>query len=941
MSVCNIQTALRVAQAIQDYLLKAPGPAGPAEIRQATFADLSKELGQPPSWFQGSWQKTFPRLSAAKALDRLAKKFSGLRFESVWSHPEGRALLLQFQQGKLTPYRFQRELARFFARQGYEDVAVLIEVPYLAFLPRPFGFRAPRASELEQPKAVVTGVEALSPRSRALLEEIRKNPQDWPRLQFLLQQEASRVLSLYNQISAFRQEVEGILARNRVLPSRAPQMSLVELVSYGIQHGGKRVGKELSEAFRRLGLSRVSDDPYEVFFEELLRVAQDDIRARIEELPTVLPKVVHEVWGKSFGALRKFSREYSIARVGYVLMQLLQDGVIKPLFAGYGKVIPHVLLEFRSFARVWGWGLDLGISPAVLREGGFVPRSGLDQELLRHGIQELPEEIIADLERDLNFFELQAFRAEASSLWELPVVGPILRGQVPFVHRDIPLLRSWAKKSKIYPPAWIARFSAAVSVLARAQESATRKAVFGAAFLGRLWDQEYPRFLAELSELGARWNLPFDLGKAVERELPRLGSFRPEDLRSLVETLYLQHLQRQNPVLARQVEVLWQQRIEAALRYGVQEAQRVNYDYLRRTVGDDILSWIFKFHFWASRNLPFYLEEFLRHRALFRFWARVRLTQMEEEAEGERSPRLGQAVRILDDLVLFGAPARLYADVFDLVSVSTQLSLLSEVEGARTGWEGLIRTGGSLTFSPHWDLSVAMWLLGYDLRADPPTLAPPLAGVFRSLGLPGQPGLDTVLGVLRSHLSGHLPGSEKRWSSQTLTGSPGLDRAIWIELIIMSYERTGRPNHPRFVRAFADPDDPLFQEAKARVLGRTRVEQASFFFSPQRVMLEPVSQEELRALRAAVGWEQLSPEERRQLILDDSPAAWTAFIPRDLREAQIRSAEAAQQLDRLENRLQPPSYYAARYPWYGEYLLWQEKVARGDRSISRFLEETR
>ena len=934
---CDIRVAQKVALAVQRHLekLSSPPEAPEALVR---FHDLTAPI-QPPSWVKESWSETFPNLSLAKALDRLAKSFPALGIRELFAFPEVEDVLTAFHFGKIKPREVEDRLADFFSRMGYDEVATVVRFPFLSLFPRPFGFRAPKPSERTATSPKVSPVDQLSERSRKLLEEVRNNPEQWPRVMALLEEQVDRTVALAEQILKFRGEVESILVRHKILPSAADDMTLPELIAYGVERGGKEVREELSQAFKKSGLSAVSDDPVEVFFKEVLRAAQEDIRERIDNLPKVLPPILHEIWDKTAAPIRKFSREFSISRPGYVLMQLLQDGIIKPLMAGYGSVIPRVLLEFRSFYRLWSWGLDLRISPSVLREGGFVGRSGLDLELSKHGIRELPEEITADLERDLNFFELQAFRAEASSIWEIPVFGPLFRGQLPFVNKDIPIWKR-VTKSRFYPLNWLARFSAWVSVMARAQEAATRKAIFGSAFLGRFWSHEFPILRSQLRALGERWNLPFDLGQVLEEGLKAKGRFKVSDVREVVDRAYISHFKARNPVLLDMVESLWKQRIESAIRYGVEEAQRINYDYLRRTVGDDILSWIFKFHFWASRNLPFYLEEFLRHRTLYRVWVRTRVQQMEEEEEGKRSPRLGQALEVFD-LALFGSTQLFFIDLFDLISVTTQLSLLSEVDEARSPWETVTRTGGSLTFSPHWDISVLMWVLGYDLRADPPTPAPPLAALLRMAGLPPLPLLGPVLQEMRSALSGRLPGTQKRWASETLTGSPGLDRAIWIELIIMSYERTGRPDHPRYVRAFATPDDPLFQEARDRVLARTRIEQGAYLLFPQRVLIEPETQQALRALRAEVGWEELSPEERRQLILQSDPAAWTAFIPRDLREAQIRSAEAAMQLDRLSGKDLPLQYYISRYPWYGDYLLWREKQRTADRSVSRYIEETR
>ncbi len=937
---CSILNAQILAQIVRDVLQQYPNNPWP-EARLARFQLERRDyaVGEPPSWIKGNWKETFPKLSPLiSTLDRLTKRYPELEPKAVWADPQGRKLLEALRNAdRRTAWRL---IGDYLLEKGYPEAATAFQFPLFALLPFPIGSAKSRAVPYQTSSGKPEPYWHLSPESRKLIEEIRRNPENWPKVIELLQNQVERTAEIAGRIIQLQQDLENLLV-SAGRPIQPGDLTLAELIATIAEIGDKELQKKASALVAASGLVRVSDDPLDVFLEELVRAAQEDIKARIDQFPSIWPTAIRQIYDSFLAPIRRFTREFSIASVRYVLMQFTQDGIIKPFLAGYGRAIPNILKEYRAFARLWSIGLDLQISPSTLREAGFVPRSGLDLELQRHGVNLLPEEIVADLERDLNFFELQAFRAEASSLWHLPLVGKLLQGKIPLPRRDIeiaPLAK--VLRHRYFPTHLLARFSSWVSVMARAQEASTRKAIFGAAFLGKLWSEEVDRFVQELDELGARWGVQ-NLGQETLKLLRLRQSYRRQDVESAVAQISAQALGGYNPVLVEQAGLLWWDRVQAALRYGVREAQRVNYDYLRRTVGDDILSFIFKFHFWASRNLPFYYEEFLRHRTLFRLWVRVRREQAEDEQEGKRSSRLGQAIKILE-FSLFGQYALVYMDLFDLISVTTQLNFVTEYGEPRTAWESLTRLGGTLTFSPNWDLSLVAWILGYDLRHGPPTLSPGLSTLFKALGISEWTSSDRIYGPLRTQLSGRLPGSRKRWASETLTGSLALDRSIWIELLILSYERTGRPDHPAYIRAMANPDDPLFQEARNRVLRRTQVEQGLSFVLPQRILFEPGTEAELRELQAAARWKELSPEERRQLILQHRPEAWTAFIPRDLREAQIRAAEAERQLDRLNGREQPLEFYTARYPWYGAYLLWAEGQPEGtDRSVRRFLESVR
>lgn len=921
---CNLQAILRLRTAVQAWL--ARHPQGARDFAwTTTYRPTTLPVGEVPPVFQTqSWAATLARLGQSTAVSRLIRsldqllakgKFPELAPEALWADPEGRQVLRAIQA---TPEKAEALLVAYLWKKQPE-LAAALKLPLLGLT-----FTLPRSQAWEirpTSSGQVTAVSHLTEKERAALETVLANPADWPRLAQAFQDLTGLTAELTGRASSLQTELENLLG---VQPG---QFTLAELVARAVASRDRTILEQARTLIQQADLPVIPEratDALALVYGELIRRAQADVRERMAALPHFLPEWLRQL-GRPIQNVRRFFREYGLARLSFPLQQVLQDTIVKPFLAGYGKAVPQALLEFRSYYRAWALGLDLNLSPTLLRSAGVVVRTGLDQELARNGITVLPEEITAEFERDLVALELELLRPEASSIFTLPVFGWALRKSRTSRFLPARLPGKGAEQ--------LARFSSWITLLARAQEAATRKAIFATAALGRLWGPELDTFRLQLEELWSRYpGLPLTVDELLER-FRSGGVFTPQAIFDLVLTA------TENRLLAGQVRELWSDRIAAAIRSGVNESLRVNYDFLRQTVGDELLAQVFQYHFWATRNLPFYLEELLRHRAVFLAWLRAKRQAEQEQEEGERPTWAGTMVRAWDG-ALFGQHLQVYLDLWDLISVTSQLT--GEIPGqVASPLEAPLRVGSSYLLSPHWDLRMALWLLGYTWTADPPPPPSLFALPGRMLGGSAWGPVAPFWFALRGKMAGVLPGSHWR-AGETISGSASLDRAIWTELVILSLERTGRPDHPRYQAALANPQDPLYQEARDRVLLRLRAEQASSFFSPERIAVVSGDEQELRALQVAAGYAELDRPTRLQLQKAHAPVAWTSFIPRDAREAQIRTAMALRVIGRLSDHPWSDAELAGAFPWYGRYLAWMAKLAPGqDRSVGTFLAETR
>jgi hypothetical protein len=255
------------------------------------------------------------------------------------------------------------------------------------------------------------------------------------------------------------------------------------------------------------------------------------------------------------------------------------------------------------------------------------------------------------------------------------------------------------------------------------------------------------------------------------------------------------------PEQAAELAAAWSRVQAQASSRGEELARRLFFDYgdernIERWLG--IRAWA-PFHFWATRNVPFYLETLGQHPWLLRAWE-----SYHQISEDERK-RLGLPGRFTDTMPvpllgwLFG-PGTAYANPLVALSIADQLKyryipddapLLARLQ------EQMSRIGLGLAPWAEIPLGVA-GALGEDWE--------PMR-VLRHSGLVAQTtGLD-VEQPIREGVR------RLRGKPETLTGSAYTDYLVKKRILELSVEDTGRAADPAYLAALNDTTSPIFQRA--------------------------------------------------------------------------------------------------------------------------------
>lgn len=814
--------------------------------------------------------------------------------------------------------RALEDLGLAFRAEAVRHPGLLLVVKFLGHQDRPVKI-FDRSFSLRPDGSV-----ALSEKDVAALQKVLSGQLPFPKLAALLEEPAKaeaqaveRLSKFYELVDPFAREVLG-----------QEYYTVADVYGKVLPSLKKEERELLLQEIRSLAVT--TDDIAALTRQEFERALDEDFKQALADLQPRY-RAIFQFLFDVFGRFRDFSREVGVFRPLFWLEQFIQDSVVKPWLFGVRGWSLGTYKEFRAYAQTWRKALELGISPETLRESGIVPRTAADRTLEEWGVSQLPHELSSAFERAFQNREILGYSAKESAIWRLPGMSILQQaqwGEQKGLLRD--LLALLGLPARAYAEA-----SAFLSLLARSQEMATRKAIFAAGVEQMMTLGGAEAFLRSAEQLFASHGAT-DLFPSFAERFRKANRRLPEDIARMVLDLA-----EDRPTLAAQTKRLWIQVVEEAIERGLELTRKVNYDFLDRRRIDDFLGAIFRYHFWASRNLPFYLEEFLRHYTLFKLWVRSLLSaerSAEEEGTPQRArPKLPVPLGPFDDL-LFGKGARFYLDVWSLISVTSQIdpSAYSLDNRRGTVYDWARSLAASMGFSVNWDLAMAMAILGYDTRPSLPRLIPQTYILGGALGLEPFGFLGGPAASLREAVSGRLPGSRKIYARETLTGNPGLDRAVWLEIVAMAYWETGNPNHPRYVAAMANPDDPIFQEAFDRVR-KNRFGEAVFNLFTPGIRGSAVLPEEL-LLRADADEARenaalLSPEARQRLLRIGDPSVWYLYVPGDAREAQIRSGFAAEDLGSVS-----PLLFVARFPWYLAYREWARGRPPGERSVSAYLE---
>lgn len=286
------------------------------------------------------------------------------------------------------------------------------------------------------------------------------------------------------------------------------------------------------------------------------------------------------------------------------------------------------------------------------------------------------------------------------------------------------------------------------------------------------------------------------------------------------------------------IAAAWNRLIQAASRRGEELAQKLFFDYgdernIERWIG--IRAWA-PFHFWATRNVPFYLETLGQHPWLLRVWESYASISEEERK------RLGLPARFTGMMpvpflgFLFG-PGTAYANPLVALSIADQLKyryipddapLLARLQ------EQASRFGFGLAPWIEIPLGVAgVW--GDDWE--------PMRVLRHSGMVAALTGIDVEEPLRRGIRA-------LRGQPQTVSGSEYEDYLIRKRILELSLEETGRAAHPDYVAALGNPESPIWQRAAADVRRQLLAQEAVGMTVPVPVKYLPETEAAIRQARA-------------------------------------------------------------------------------------------
>ncbi len=246
----------------------------------------------------------------------------------------------------------------------------------------------------------------------------------------------------------------------------------------------------------------------------------------------------------------------------------------------------------------------------------------------------------------------------------------------------------------------------------------------------------------------------------------------------------------------------WQGVLSRADRAGVDLANHIHFDYQSATRLDDAMRNVFAFHFWATRNLPFYLEHLLQMPSIAT--ALWRYNQL-SESEIERRNLTGRFRGLvgmggLGDAIaeqLFGLPGgETFGNPLSYLSILQQIPKVSYAEGP----QALLDTVSAVGLAPNPVIQMG-------LRAAGVGKGEPMGNIFRLSGP-----ISGALGALEGR-----PVSLERPISDALGGFNSDEYYTRNRLAEASVRERGMPNAPEYVDAMGgEPNDQL-RQAEAQV----------------------------------------------------------------------------------------------------------------------------
>jgi hypothetical protein len=250
-------------------------------------------------------------------------------------------------------------------------------------------------------------------------------------------------------------------------------------------------------------------------------------------------------------------------------------------------------------------------------------------------------------------------------------------------------------------------------------------------------------------------------------------------------------------VQARVLAELNQSRAEAWAA-GNQLSSRIHFDPRMVTPLDQKLGNVMAFHYWASRNIPFYLQTFLQKPGLFEAFRRYRdAAQANAEQQGIHRPGQEDAVPLggFGDLLmqaLVGRNGEAYLNPEQYIGILGQLFQNTNDRSGENPVVGrFLDTAQQLGMSPNPLIATAINASGAEGAHAPTSFVPTVEPLVKNVvqATTGQQ-VQTPLDQLQIAL-------------QALGGRPAFDpeRAARLRLGEQSIEQTGQTNNPAMIAA--------------------------------------------------------------------------------------------------------------------------------------------
>lgn len=479
--------------------------------------------------------------------------------------------------------------------------------------------------------------------------------------------------------------------------------------------------------------------------------------------------------------------------------------------------------------------------------------------------------------------------------------------------------------------------------LARSMEDSFRSAAWAATMRDWLREEFLPNFTGEIDRIERAHGVDLsDLRRVLDN---RGAEISEEELYQLVVN------KTGNVRAAREAATIWGRGVDEASLKGIEMANKVHFDFMDERVVEEkfmVRSWA-PFHFWATRNVPFYLQTMTQHPEIMRAWEKYdRISDQERE-------RMGLTPRFMSTLPLDNVPVVdpifefFFGEGTPFFNPLVVMSLADQfkpryVDEDSTAVGRVLDEAGRVGLSPAPWINVALSAAGvYGPDAEAPSflrhsrLAEAVTGVD----------VEQPIQDLHNKVQETITGQPKH----TLTGDSYMDYQLAKRIKEMSVEETGDANNPAYVQAIADPSSEIFQRALADVQKQRLGNELMGMTNPLPAKYLTDTEATVREADASLGDIERTPEFSRMLAEQGHLATALWGTGNDLRQDQISAgfaaSDAAQSADGpiihpfLQRALgQQAGGADERFPWFHRYLAWRRNQPEGaDLSIERFLRE--